>query len=714
MRSVRDEWGVPHIAADTETEAFRAVGYAQAEDNLPWILQLYTALQIQGAARYGSGWVPSDRAQLRWGHFAAAKRQLERLSSNDHALYQAYMDGIRAYMDEHPDEVTGPAPDLHPALPIATYRYFLWGYMIIDALEAASRGVTLDPQVLDGDATILSRRNSASNQWVILPKRTIEGVTVVLSDPHGGIAEFPMFEYRLRAGRFDFIGVATPGAMLPFLGHTTDVAWGATTGGPRVSDCYLLVTRADGSEYLHGDEWRPVTRRTVSLKVAGSESATVVLESVTLNDVESPVIGRSGDRIAVACTPYMAEDMPAMDETLLGWFSARNLEEWKRAAALTSMFQQNFVVGDRHGNAMYVRMGRAPRRADGVDPTRPIDGYNERTRWRGCHSFDELVQTGNPPCGYMHNNNEAPDAMFPGAADTSLAAGRYPSYLFNDTPGRTHDRGLAFEEGLENGKVSVDDVIALGLSDRWPTATRWRDALASAAGRIGSQWSNDEQAVLLELLDFTGECGPQSAGALAYFYWRTSMHLVCDPDAEAPPASVVPAVWDQIDAMRERYACSRALWFTVEAGEALTEDQQGWLVEAVRVATRRMLEEVGRIGAAFGDIFRIGRGARDWPARSAFFPAYAEDLVGLGDNVMPLRLMFAPARDPDGERRITAGGRSWRLTAFTDPIRSYSLVLYGQSGRPESQHYSDQCALYSEGRVRETGFATLLDAAESA
>jgi acyl-homoserine lactone acylase PvdQ len=93
------------------------------------------------------------------------------------------------------------------------------------------------------------------------------------------------------------------------------------------------------------------------------------------------------------------------------------------------------------------------------------------------------------------------------------------------------------------------------------------------------------------------------------------------------------------------------------------------------------------------------------------FPAYGQEMVGLGDNVMPMRLMFSPPAGPDGKRRIVAGGRSWRLTVFTDPIRSYSVVLFGQSSRPDSPHFSDQARLYSEGRFRETGFATLLDQA---
>jgi acyl-homoserine lactone acylase PvdQ len=709
MRVIRDEWGVPHIAAESEPEAFRAAGYAQAEDNLPRILKLYTILHGHAAAAFGPEWIGSDRSQLRWSHFEAGCRQLAVLPGRDRALYDAFIDGIKAYMDAHPEELPEFVSDLHPALPIAAYRAYLWTYMILDAAEAATRGGVFDLSILVDSAGIAQIQDNASNEIVVMPQKTVEGVTVVLSDPHGGIAEFPMFEYRLRAGRFDFIGVAVVGGMPPILGHTADVAWGATTGHPRSSDCYLLETRDSGREYLHGDEWRPVTRRVETIEVNGAGPTVVELDSVRLNGLECPVIGRDGERIAVACTPYMAEDCPPMDASLLGWIAARNLDEWRDAAALMCLFEQNFLAGDRYGEAMYVRLGRVPRRSDGIDPRLPIEGYNDRTRWQGLHAFDDLVQIRNPESGYMHNDNEAPDAMFRGAESSPLAADRYPSYIFNDTPGRTHDRGRRVEQVLGGeGKVGVDDILALALSDVWPTAPRWRDALALAAEAGIGDWSADERAVLADLLSFRGASGPDSTAALAYHYWRTSVHLVLDPDADLsarPIGTPLPAV----EALKGAYPNSRALWLAVESGQPLDSAQQRALLEAVRAGTRRMLDDLGRVGVPLGDVFRIGRGGEDWPARSVMFPAYGQEMVGLGDNVMPMRLMFAPPAGPDGKRRIREGGRSWRLTVFTNPIRSYSVVLYGQSSRPDSPHFSDQARLYSEGRVRETGFATLLE-----
>ena len=66
--------------------------------------------------------------------------------------------------------------------------------------------------ILDMTAMI-NLNQSASNQWVVMPHHATEGALIMVSDPHGPIGKFPMFEYRLRAGRFDFIGVACAGAV---------------------------------------------------------------------------------------------------------------------------------------------------------------------------------------------------------------------------------------------------------------------------------------------------------------------------------------------------------------------------------------------------------------------------------------------------------------------------------------------------------------------
>jgi acyl-homoserine lactone acylase PvdQ len=79
-------------------------------------------------------------------------------------------------------------------------------------------------------------------------------------------------------------------------------------------------------------------------------------------------------------------------------------------------------------------------------------------------------------------------------------------------------------------------------------------------------------------------------------------------------------------------------------------------------------------------------------------------LLEHADLVSAVRMMLHGEPDDDGIRWAHIGGRSLRLVQFTEPIRSWSVVLYGQSTRAGSPHLSDQAALFSQAQLRSTYF----------
>jgi acyl-homoserine lactone acylase PvdQ len=90
---------------------------------------------------------------------------------------------------------------------------------------------------------------------------------------------------------------------------------------------------------------------------------------------------------------------------------ARNLEEMKKALGHLQLMSQNIMVGTVQGDIYYLRNGRVPIRAKGVDPDKPIPGNTSATEWQGIHPLSDLVQITNPPGGYMHNCNVTPFGM---------------------------------------------------------------------------------------------------------------------------------------------------------------------------------------------------------------------------------------------------------------------------------------------------------------
>jgi penicillin amidase len=95
-----DKRGVPHIFANNEDDAYRALGYVVARDRLfqLWIQSMAAAGRLSELA--GPRALPLDREMRRLAIPWAAERKLATLDSGTAALLRAYADGVNAYIDQ--------------------------------------------------------------------------------------------------------------------------------------------------------------------------------------------------------------------------------------------------------------------------------------------------------------------------------------------------------------------------------------------------------------------------------------------------------------------------------------------------------------------------------------------------------------------------------------------------------------------------------------
>jgi penicillin amidase len=112
---IRDQWGVPHVFAETDAGAMYGLGYATAQDR--GFQMHYTLRIIQGRVaevigdvkkvRRNETAVQSDRKMRSFGFHRAAKQVAEHLDEESLGLLEAYSRGVNDYFGRHPD-------DLHP------------------------------------------------------------------------------------------------------------------------------------------------------------------------------------------------------------------------------------------------------------------------------------------------------------------------------------------------------------------------------------------------------------------------------------------------------------------------------------------------------------------------------------------------------------------------------------------------------------------------
>jgi len=683
----RDPFGVPHINAVREEDGFFALGYAVAEDNLEDVLRQVVLARGEGARFFGPSFVAVDQLHALFEISTKAREGYARSQPGLRRNLQAYAEGVRRYLADHPAERPAWASgiDARPEDFVAFSHFFVLLYPVnaVQGMGDCRRGGVELPSTLALFESLIRTGGpaNASTAWAVSPWRTHDGVAIHLADPHSRL-DISSPEFRMHTDGFEMAGFTTS---MMVTGHTRRVAWGTTFGSSDVADCYkVTVNDTDSSRYRAWGEERTFERREVAIAVKDEAPRTVVLEYVTLNGRRSPVLARKDGLAFVLATPYLDRAEGSLAD-LYAISRAQDLQGMKSALSSQGLFPVGLTVADANGSIGYFRVGRTPVRDPSIDWDRPVSADDPATRWRGLHPFGELVNSIDPKQGYVRETNLSASSMWGG--DNQFAPPQYPAYILGDNEFNQSRLSIARGQRLDevlSRTLDMDEVSARGLASdtTLPFARIWISALANAMGTtsaVAETMSADEREIAGRILTFDGHAEQTSIRALAYNTWHEG---------------VASAAGSETDRLVNE----------VHRGARLAPSDAALLIEGVRRAARN-LRASGLWQARFGDVFRIGRGGETYPVSGCATPF---------EN--PLRI-FLCAGQPGEPRLAMAGQKSIMLTIFSNPVRSWSYSSFGQTWRndPQAPHYNDQSILASEGRLKPTYFEydELIDVAQS-
>jgi acyl-homoserine lactone acylase PvdQ len=694
----RDSVGMAHLYADREQDAFYGLGYASGEDRLEQVLTLYVAVRGELAATFGaktpplpgdspsgannagplSDAVASDIAARRFRLLETARRNFPKLPRAYRLDLQAYVDGLAAYMREHPERAPGWSPPLEPALPLALLHVLVNEAARVCDARRAEDAKSAPTAFIESAERSEYGPLGGSNAWAIAGTRTPDGGVIFESDSHGPIESYGtlFYPYRIKAADLDFTAFAPAGTALFFFGHSPYFAWGITEGPRFPADCYrVAVEHGSPQQYRYDGRLLKMTVVPYSIAVKGGAAVTGVFEYTHHNGVTSPVVAREGDTAFVVS--YASADRVGLGAgEYYRMAKARSRAQLERALAQRDAYPANLVIGGADGTIMYIRPGRIPVRAAGLDVRRTLDGNHSSTAWRGVHTYAEALKLINPPQGFIANSNVSPDMMY---AASQLKAGDYPRY-FGFDPGQTNSRERRLIELLDRGtnlgtnlgknqgaQVTMENAMAIAMDEMIADARPWGMAIAQAMREHAEQMAaHPELEQFLQVLaDFDGVFSKESRGALAHFELRTEL--------------------------REKHAdIVKALDEDVNAGRRLSAEQQRLLIEASAAARQRLLGRYGRADLAWGDVHRVGRGGADLP-------------IGGGRllDAASLRALSFAMDVKTAHERLIGGQRVPFIVHFgAAGAQSYGQALWGISDDPASPHYSDQGRLASDKILR--------------
>ncbi len=551
---VRDRWGVPHIFAATDHDAYFALGYVHAQDRL-WQMEMNRRI---GAGRLsellGEATLDIDKFQRTLGYYRAASSDYAVLSERSRSALDAYAAGVNAWIGEGrtlPPEylLLGAKPE--PWSPIDSLvweKMMSWDLGGDYEMELLRRrlGEALGPeraaqllpgypedgplilpqgiqpaaweQTADGLLALDRRlqldlgrggREIGSNNWVIGGSRTASGLPLLANDPHLSTS-IPSIWYlaELQGDQLHAIGATFPGLPAVVIGHNERVAWGVTNVGPDTQDLYLeRVNPLNPNQVAVGDGWEDMTVVEERIVIDGEDEPLLWAARSTRH---GPLISDvTGTGAPVALRWVALEPGDTTMDAFLGFNYAADWEEFVDALRVYVSPSQNVVYADVDGNIGYYAPGRIPIRAEGHDGMLPAPGWDGSAEWTGYIPFDELPHAYNPEAGFI------------ATANNRIVGDDYPYLISNDwAPPYRAARIVQMIEQMSSGgeTISADDMAAI-QADRF--SAQVADLLPFLL-TVEPQDARQERA-LGYLQGWEGELALDSVPASLYEAWM--LHL---------------------------------------------------------------------------------------------------------------------------------------------------------------------------------------------
>jgi len=512
---------------------------------------------------------------------------------------------------------------------------------------------------------------TGSNGIAIGPSNTTSRHALLLINPHTSFFFRAEVQMASEEG-LNAYGAVTWGQFFVYQGFNERAGWMHTSSGVDNIDEYLetVVKKDDGLHYRYGSEERPLKATRIS--VPYKTSAGLARKEFTVYRTHHGPIVREADGKWVSVR-LMQEPVKALTQSYMRT-KAKDYKAFSQTMELHTNSSNNTLFADADGNVAYFHSNFIPKRDETFDWTRPVDGSNPATEWRGLLSTEETPGVLNPASGWVYNTNNWP---WSAAGPNSPKQKDYPRYVEN---GAENPRGIHAIRVLEKKKdFTLDSLMAAAYDNALPAFERLIPSLLEAYDEAPAQ--SPLKAKLAEQLkalrDWDLRWSATSVPTSLAVYWGDEL-------------------WQRSNAAARKAGTSVYDYMATKA----TAQQK---LEALAAASDKLAAGFGSWKTPWGEINRFQRLTAD--IVHPFDDARPSIPVGFTSSRWGSLASFG-ARSYKGSKKIygTSGNSFVAVVEFGDKVRAKAVTAGGESGDPASRHFNDQALRYSKGELREVYF----------
>ena len=640
---VRDQFGVPHIYAQTDAEVAYGLAWANAEDDFSTIQEAYLAGNAMLSNHIGLKGAAADFITQFIGSKSLIEDKIEDISEEYMAVIEGYSQGLNAYAKNNPDKI------LYKKLfPITPKKMLMYSQL---QLFISNEGAYWAGRILNNDTQddFLDQNLTGSNVIAMNSSKTVSGETFLAINTHQPL-EGPTSWYEVHLNSEEgtnIIGTMYPGTPNILIGVNEHLGWSHTVNYPDKTDVFKLKMK-NKKKYIVDDEEYELEKlkAKITVKLLGIP---IKINRKYYKSIYGPTLKNKSGYYSIR-TPTLF-NIKALEQ----WWKmgkSKNFSEFYNTLKMKQLPGFNIGYADKYDTIFYMSNGIIPKRAEGYNWKGIVPGDTKKTLWTEYHDIEDLPQVIQPDAGFIYNANHSPFKSTtaeenPKEEDYSQRMG-YETY--------DNNRSTRLIELIESyDQVSYEDFKDIKYDNSFPSKFNYNfmDISIIETLKLEAESDSFELLDIIQKWDRKTDIDSQGGGVFGVLYYQL--------------------VWNYRDEiLKNNKTVSR------ETLLSALKDVKGYLID-----------NFGSINITLGDFQKLVRGDKEIP------------IWGLPDVITAMS--SRPYKD--GKHKVTQGESYIGLVRFNEngPILE-SIISFGNSDNPDSDHYTDQMEKYSKFKTKKMTF----------
>jgi acyl-homoserine-lactone acylase len=565
------------------------------------------------------------------------------ISEDYMAVVEGYSQGLNAYASNNPDKV------LYKKLfPITPKKMLMYSQL---QLFISNEGAYWAGRILNNDTQddFLDQNLTGSNVIAMNSSKTSSGETFLAINTHQPL-EGPTSWYEVHLNSEEgtnIIGTMYPGTPNILIGVNQYLGWSHTVNYPDKTDVFKLRMKNKRKYIVDEEEYElEKLKAKITIKVLGIP---IKINRKYFKSIYGPTLKNKSGYYSIR-TPSLF-NIKALEQ----WWrmgKSKNFSEFYNNLKMRELPGFNIGYADKYDTIFYMSNGIIPKRAEGYNWKGIVPGDTKKTLWTEYHNIEDLPQVIQPESGFIYNANHSPFKST--SADENPNEENYNENMGYET--YDNNRSTRLIELIESyDRVSYDDFKDIKYDNSFPSKFNYNFMDISIIETLKLQAEND----LFELLDIIQkwdrktDIDSQGAGIYGVLYYQLVRNY-------------------RNEIQKNNKTVSKEI-----------------LLSALADTKAYIINNFGSIRITLGDFQKLVRGDKELP------------IWGLPDVITAMS--SRPYKD--GKHKVTQGESYIGLVRFNEngPILE-SIISFGNSDNPDSDHYTDQMEKYSKFQTKKMTF----------